>query len=120
MDILHKWIGLFTPLDVLIGGKAYIGAEAFMTFDVQDDGRLTFTHMETNLYSFCLHKEVRLITNDGSNSVLDPDPQKVNPVWRIWIMERRSLSRLTWDPRELYRKVWIQAQIKHVPFFNIL
>ena len=28
-------------------------------------------------------------------------------------MERR----LTWDPRELHWKVWVQDQIKHVPFF---
>ena len=33
----HKWIGLFSPLDVLIGVKAYIGKDTFMTFDVQDD-----------------------------------------------------------------------------------
>ena len=89
-----------------------------MTFDVQDDGGFTFTHMETILFNFCLHKEVRLITNDGSNSVLDPDPQKVNPVWRIWIMERRPISILTWDPRELYWKVWMQDHIKYVPFFQ--
>ena len=36
----HKWMGLFTPLDVLIGVKAYIGEQECMTFDVQDDGRL--------------------------------------------------------------------------------
>ena len=74
----HKWIGLFTPLNVLIGVKAYTGEEAFMTFDVEDDGRLTFTHTETDLLSFCLHKEVKVIANDGSNWVLDLDPQKVN------------------------------------------
>ena len=60
----QKWIGLFISLDVLIGVKAYIGKDTFMTFDVQDDGCLTFTHMETNLY---LHKEVRVVANDGSN-----------------------------------------------------
>ena len=60
----HMWTGLFSPLDVLIGVKAYIGKDTFMTFDVQDDGCLTFTHMETNLY---LHKEVRVVANDGSN-----------------------------------------------------
>ena len=60
----HKWIDLFIILDVLVGIKAYIGEEAFMTFDVQDDGRLIFTHKETNMFSFCLCKELR-ITNDG-------------------------------------------------------
>ena len=35
----QKWIGLFVPLNVFIGVKAYIGEEAFMTFDVQDNGR---------------------------------------------------------------------------------
>ena len=59
-----------------------------MTFDVQDEGRLAFMHTETNL-----HKDTRVIANDGSNSVLDPDPQKVNPVWRIWIIKRRPISR---------------------------
>ena len=49
-----------------------------MIFEVQDDGRLIFTPKETNLFSFCLHKEVRVIANDGSNWVLDPDSQKVN------------------------------------------
>ena len=63
----QKWIRLFTSLDVLIAVKASIGEETFMNFDVQDDGRLTFTHTKTNPFSFCLHKEVRLITNDKSN-----------------------------------------------------
>ena len=63
----HKWMSLFTSLDVFIGVKAYIGEESCMTFDVQDGDRLTFTHIETKLFSFCLHKEVRVITNDGSN-----------------------------------------------------
>ena len=41
-----------------------------MTFDVYDDGRLTFTHAKTNLFSLCL-QEMRVIANDGSNWVLD-------------------------------------------------
>ena len=88
-------MGLFTPLDVLIGIKAYTHEEALITFDVYDDGKLIFTHTETDLFSFCLHKEVRVITNDGSNWVLDPDPQKMNSFWGIWIMEMRPISRLT-------------------------
>ena len=39
----QKWIGLFTPLDVLIGVRAR--EENFMTFDVHDNGRLTFTYI---------------------------------------------------------------------------
>ena len=31
-------------------------------------------------------------------------------------MERRPISRLSWDPSELYWKVWVQDQIKYVPF----
>ena len=58
----------FTPLDVLIRVKAFIREEPSMTFDVCDDGRLTFTHTETNLFSFCLHK-ARVLANDGSNWV---------------------------------------------------
>ena len=33
-------------------------------------------------------------------------------------MERRPISRLTWDPGELYWKVWVQDHIKYVPFFQ--
>ena len=33
-------------------------------------------------------------------------------------MERRPISILTWDPRELYWKVWMQDHIKYVPFFQ--
>ena len=47
-----------------------------MTFDVQDDGGFTFTHMETILFNFCLHKEVRVVANHGSNWVFDPDSLK--------------------------------------------
>ena len=76
-------MGLFTPLDVLIGVKVYIGEQGCMIFYVQDDGRLICTPKENDLFRFCLHKEVRVIANDGSNWVLDPDPQKVNYFWRI-------------------------------------
>ena len=73
----RKLMGLFTPLEVLIVVNIYIGEEVCMTFDVHDAGRLTFTHKETNVFSFCFHKEVRVIVNGGSYWVLDPDPQKV-------------------------------------------
>ena len=48
----QKWMGLFTPLDVLIGVKAYIGERECMSFDAQDDGRLIFTHKENDLFRF--------------------------------------------------------------------
>ena len=46
-----------------------------MSFGVEDGCRLIFTPKENDLFRFCLHKEVRVIANDGSNWVLDPDPQ---------------------------------------------
>ena len=49
---IQKWMGLFTPLNVLIGIKSYIGEKVCMSFDIQDDGSLTFTRNETNLFSF--------------------------------------------------------------------
>ena len=75
-SITQKWMRLFTPLDVLIGVKAYIGEQECMIFYVQDDGRLIFTSKENNLFRFCLHK-VRVIANYGSNRILDLNPQKV-------------------------------------------
>ena len=33
-------------------------------------------------------------------------------------MERRPISRLVWDPKEPYWKVWVHDKIKHVPFFQ--
>ena len=49
-------MGLFTPLDVFIGVKAYIGEQECMSFDVQDDDNLIFTPKENDLFRFCLHK----------------------------------------------------------------
>ena len=66
-SVTQKWMGLFIPLDVLIGVKVYIGEQECMILDVQDNGRLIFTPKENNLFRFCLHKEVRVIANDGSN-----------------------------------------------------
>ena len=63
----HKWIGFFTPFDVLIRVRPYIREEAFMTFDVHDDGRISFTHTKIDAFSFCLQKEVRVVANDRSN-----------------------------------------------------
>ena len=102
----QKWMDLFTPLN-FDGVKTYIGEEACTIVDVQDDGRLTFTYKESNLFSFCLHIYVRVITNHGSNWVLDLDPQKAI-LLEVGIMENRPISRLTWDHRELYWKVWVQ------------
>ena len=67
-----------------------------MIFDVHNDGRVTFIHTKTNLFSFCLHKEARVKANDGPNWDLDTDPQKMNIFWS-WIMEMRKISQLTWD-----------------------
>ena len=50
LNLLH-WIGLFNPLDVLIGVRAYTEEEAFMTCDVHDDGRLNYAHIE-NVFLF--------------------------------------------------------------------
>ena len=72
-----------------------------MIFYVQDDDRLIFTPKEGLRFVF-----------------LDLDLQKLDYLWRIWIMERRPISRLTWDPGELYWKVWVQDHIKYVHFFQ--
>ena len=66
LNLLH-WIGLFNPLDVLIGVRAYTEEEAFMTCDVHDDGRYIRTYRKCFSFSFCLQKEVRVVANDGSN-----------------------------------------------------
>ena len=50
----EKWMGLFTPLNVLIGVQSYIREQVCMIFYVHDDGRLIFTPKETNLFEFCL------------------------------------------------------------------
>ena len=36
----------------------------------------TYEKLETNLFGFYLHKEVRAVANDGSNWILDPYPLK--------------------------------------------
>ena len=60
----YKWIDFLTPLDVLIGvTKHIIREEAFMTFDIHDHGRLNYTLMEIDLFSFCLQKEVKVVAN---------------------------------------------------------
>ena len=56
LNLLH-WIGLFNPLDVLIGVRAYTEEEAFMTFDVHDDGRLNFTHNRFACFLFAKGSE---------------------------------------------------------------
>ena len=68
--------GFIYSIGCFVGVIAYIGEEVCMTFYVQDDGRLTFTRKKTNVFSVRFHKEVRVITNDGSNWILDHDPQK--------------------------------------------
>ena len=46
---INKWIGFFTPLDVLIGG--------LMTFDIHDDSRLSFTHGKKKSYFLVVYKK---------------------------------------------------------------
>ena len=104
MPSTHKWIGFFIPLDVLTRVRAYIAEETFMSFDVQDDDRLNYTHSENDLFSFCLQNEVRVVGNDGSNWCFDLDPQKLNILWRFWIMEMTPIFRLTWDEENFIRK----------------
>ena len=50
----HKWTEAFSPLDVLIGVRAYNGEDTFMTFNVHDNSRLNYTYRKTNLFCFCL------------------------------------------------------------------
>ena len=47
--------------ELWIGVKAYIGEQDCIIFYVQDDGMLIFRSKETNFFSFCLHKEVRVL-----------------------------------------------------------
>ena len=51
----HKWIGFFSPFDVFIRARAYIGEKAFMTFDVHDDGMLSFYFLFFSLKNISFH-----------------------------------------------------------------
>ena len=73
------WIGFFILLDVLI--------EGLMTFDIHNDGWLSYTHThkEKELFFWLFTKAV---ANDGLNSCfLYRNPQKVYHIWRFWNME---------------------------------
>lgn len=60
---------------------------------------------------------VRVVTYDGIKWMVDPMPSQVQPFWKLWVLERKSLERLQWDPGGFFWMDPFVVSQKEVGFF---
>ena len=112
--------GAFSPLNVLVGVKGSLknGSKIFLEF--QDNGMLAMVMHESPLFIPCQYKRVRIIGYFDAKWYIDPEPDKVDLFWKIWVYYNKPLQELQWDPGEFFWKHPFQplSQATLIPFFQ--
>ena len=95
-----RWMGAFTPHEILIAVRACTEDDRCLYFEVQSEGRLYRVEEESPLVADCIFQRVRIVAAASQVWHIDPDPAQIDTDWRIWAYGARPLARLQWDPGE--------------------
>ncbi len=111
------WWGAFSNLNVLLAVRGYISHTHWLTFDVDNVGRLQPGRDDVVL-EHAKFEKVRVVAWDGLKWRIDPDLTNFEVHWDLWVWEKRPLARLQWDPGGLSWQVPWAAEGNLVSFFN--
>ena len=96
----HKWVGLFSNFQILLGFCGLRDKDYFLSYDVLQDGRIVLIPLEDECLVDATLKPIRILAKVDKIWILDPDPNVVHPWWDLWVVGKKPLRELEWDPRE--------------------
>ena len=96
----HKWVGLFSNFQILLGVRGLRDKDSFLSYDVLQDGRLVLIPLEDECLVDATLKPIRILAKVDKIWILDPDPNVVHPWWDLWVVGKKPLCELEWDPGE--------------------
>ena len=92
------WVGFFSALGIILGVRGHLTDNTFLSYDVDDDGRLRRVSNDSPVLALATPLKVRIISYDNSVWQIDPPPDAVRQHWSLWAFEKKPLQRLQWDP----------------------
>ena len=70
----YTWYGLFSPLGILLGARAYTNEDRVRFYEVGDAGFLYLVEEEAELMHLATKKPIRVIARLDKKIFLDPNP----------------------------------------------
>ena len=79
--------------------RAYCNDDRFSSDEVDEDGRLISTIIESELVVDAYPKEVGIVAYDDCKWYVHLSLEEVKPYWKVWVSGCTPILRLQWDPR---------------------
>ena len=115
--------GLFSPLGVLIGARAYANQGQIRLYEVGDASLLYLVDEEAEVMQLASQKPIRVIARLDKKIFLDPSPFLADHAIQIYVFQSKPVAHLKWDPTDYaWRLVGCSSTNEQVsrihPFFQ--
>ena len=119
----YSWYGLFSPLGILLGARAYTNEDRVRSYEVGDAGFLYLVEEEDELMQLASKKPIRVIARLDKKIFLDPSPFLADHARQLWAFKSKPVEHLKWDPADY---AWLlvgrtsinEQQSRTIPFFQ--
>ena len=119
----YTWYGLFSPLGILIGVRAYTNEGRIRFYEVGDAGFLYLVQEEVEVMQLASQKPIRVIARLDKNIFLDPNPFLTDHARQLWAFQSKPVENLNWDPVDYAwqlagRSSANEQETRTLPFFQ--
>ena len=94
----HRWIGVFSRLEVLLAVKGYSNDKTYRLFEVDETNQLSQSGEMVIDYPYAIEHKIRIIGYADRKWYIDPMIEEIRTHWKLWVLAKRPVFRLDWDP----------------------
>ena len=96
----HRWVGVFSRLEVLLAVKGYSDDKTYRSFEVDEANQLTQSGEMRIDYPYAMEHKIRIIGYADRKWYIDPMIGEIKAHWKLWVLAKIPVFRLEWDPMD--------------------
>ena len=94
----HRWVGVFSRLEVLLAVKGYSDDKTYRFFEVDETNQLSQSPEMVIDYPYAIEHKIRVIGYADRKWYIDPMIEEIRPHWKLWVLAKKPIFKLDWDP----------------------
>ena len=102
----HRWVGVYSRLEVLLVVKGYSDDKTYRSFEVDEANELTQSEemridkSQDKTYPYAMEHKIRVIRYVHCTWYIGPMIEEIKTDWRLWVLAKKRVFILEWDPIE--------------------
>ena len=94
----HRWVEVFSRLGVLSAVKGYSDDKTYRLLEVDETNQLSQSGEMVINYPYAIENKIRIIGYTDCKWYIDPMIEEIRTHWKLWVLAKRPLFILDWDP----------------------